>query len=172
MSLVRWDTTRELDSLQSEMNRLFSSFLEPVRGGSNGSGKRPRWIPSLDLMEADGQFVLKADLPGMKEDQIKVELEHNQLTISGERRDSHEERKDGYYRVERASGYFSRSLTLPEGIEPEAIQAEFEDGVLTVRVPKPAQTQPRRVRIPLSGNGQKSLEESETEASGTQETKE
>lgn len=161
MALVRWDRTRELDTLQGEMNRLFSSFFDtpasPGNGGNGGATAR-RWIPPMDLVETQDDFVLKADLPGIREDDVGIELEKNVLTISGERRTEHEERHEGYYRVERATGSFSRSLSLPEGIDPEAVSASFENGVLTVRIPKPAQAKPRRVKIGVGGDEPQTIE--------------
>lgn len=146
MALIRWEPARELQSIQQEMNRLFGTFFDAPPGESNGGAVR-RWIPAMDLVEEDDHFVLRADLPGLSEEDVNVELEDNVLSISGERKSEHEDRKEGYYRIERASGSFSRSLTLPEGIDPERIQARFEKGVLEVRVPKPEQRKPRRVAI-------------------------
>ncbi len=149
MALVRWDPSRELSSLQSEMNRLFQSFFDtPATGGTGGNGGTlRRWHPAMDLVETEDHFVLKADLPGVAEDDVKVELEDNVLTIAGERRHEEEAKSGGYYRLERATGVFSRSLTLPEGIDPEAVQASFDKGVLEVRIPKPEERKPRRVAI-------------------------
>ena len=147
MALIRWDPTRELTSLQSEMNRLFSSFFDtPTPAGSNGGSLR-RWIPAMDLVETDEHFVLRADLPGLTQADVSIELEDNVLTISGERKSEHEDRREGYYRVERAFGSFSRSLTLPEGVDPEAVSANFANGVLEVSIPKPAVRKPRRIEI-------------------------
>jgi HSP20 family protein len=101
----------------------------------------------MDLVETEDHFVLKADLPGVVESDVKVELEDNVLTIAGERRHEEEAKSGGYYRLERATGVFSRSLTLPEGIDPEAVQASFDKGVLEVRIPKPEERKPRRVAI-------------------------
>jgi HSP20 family protein len=112
-----------------------------------GSGALGRWIPATDLVEEGDQFVLRADLPGIDEEAVSVELEDNVLTISGERSSEKQDRKEGYARIKRASGAFSRSLTLPEGIDPESITANFDKGVLEVRVPKPEQRKPRRVAI-------------------------
>ena len=105
----------------------------------------------MDLVEEGDHYALRADLPGVSENDVKVELEDNVLTISGERRSEHEDKKEGYYRIERASGAFSRSLTLPEGIDPDGVQASFEKGVLEVHIPKPEQRKPRRVAIGVSG---------------------
>jgi HSP20 family protein len=162
MAIVRWDPTRELDSLQSEMNRLFSSFFEtPVRPGNGNGGTTTvarRWIPAMDLVETDEHFILKADLPGMTEDDVTIELENNVLTVAGERKTEHEEKHEGYYRLERATGAFSRALTLPEGIDPEAVNASFDNGVLEVRIPKPEQAKPRRVQIGVGGKEPKTIE--------------
>ena len=101
----------------------------------------------MDLVETDEHLVLRADLPGLSEDDVNIEIKDGALTISGERRAEHEEKTEGFYRVERAFGRFSRSLTLPDGINVEAIDAEFSDGVLEIRIPKPAERKPHRVRI-------------------------
>jgi HSP20 family protein len=106
-----------------------------------------RWVPALDVLEEGEEYVLRADLPGVGDDDVKVEVEEGVLTIAGKRQSGHEERKDGYHRVERFSGSFSRRLTLPEGVDPESIKAHFERGVLEVRIPKPEQRKPRRVAI-------------------------
>jgi HSP20 family protein len=166
MALVRWDATRELDSLQGEMNRLFSNFFEtPRSGGSgNGNGVSRRWIPAMDLVETQDGFVLKADLPGMGEGDVNIELENNVLTISGERKTEHEAQHEGYYRLERATGSFSRALSLPEGIDHEAVAANFDNGVLTVRIPKPEQAKPRRVKIGVGGAEPKTIDAEASDA--------
>jgi HSP20 family protein len=153
MALVRWEPVRELHSLQQEMNRLFGSFFDaPTTGGGNGGngGGIRQWIPAMDLVETKGHFVLRADLPGLTEGDVKIEVEDNVLTISGERRAEHEEQREGYYRIERASGQFVRSLTLPDGIDASSIEASFRNGVLEVRVPKPQERKPQRVSIGVS----------------------
>ena len=159
MALVRWDPVREIDSLQGEMNRLFSTFFDtPTTRGNGGNGTMRRWIPAMDLVETGEHFVLKADLPGMTENDVNIEIENNVLTISGERKTEHEEKHEGYYRLERATGAFARSLTLPEGIDAEAVSATFDNGVLEVRIPKPAQAQPRKVQIGVGGAAPKTIE--------------
>jgi len=149
MALIRWEPVRELNTMQSEMNRLFNTIFED--GPGNGGAQMRRWLPAMDLVETQDDLLLRADLPGLSESDVKIELEDNVLTISGQRKAEHEERKEGYYRVERASGAFSRALTLPEGIDPDSIQARFEKGVLEVRVPKPEERKPRRVEINVGG---------------------
>jgi len=147
MALIRWEPARELQTLQHEVNRLFGSFFETPTSAANGGTAPRRWIPAMDLVESGEQYVLRADLPGLTEDDVKIEFEDDVLTISGERRTEHEERSKEYVRVERAFGSFSRSLSLPSGIDASAIQASFANGVLEVRIPKPEQRKPHRVTI-------------------------
>ncbi|HEX5763002.1 MAG TPA: Hsp20/alpha crystallin family protein [Solirubrobacterales bacterium] len=149
MALVRWDPTRELDLLQGDMNRLFDSFFQGRGlGVANGGGSAARrWIPPMDLVEADDEYILRADLPGLGEDDLAIEVKDKVLTISGERRAEHEDRREGYHRVERAFGRFSRSLDLPEGVDAGAVSADFENGVLEVRIPKPEERQPTKIAI-------------------------
>ena len=142
MALVRWEPVRELNTIQGEINRLFNSFFDtPVA--------RARRRPAL--ASGDGPRRGRRPLrparrsPGLAEDDVKIEVEDDVLTVSGERKAEHEQRGEGYHRLERAYGSFSRSLTLPEGVDPEAVQASFDRGVLEVRIPKPEQRKPRRV---------------------------
>src|SRR5439155_20439808 len=100
MALVRWEPTREVDSLQSEVNRLFDSFFGAAARGTSAR----RWVPAMDLVETDDHLVLKADLPGLDRDDVSIEIKDGVLTVSGERKTEHEERGDGYHRVERAFG--------------------------------------------------------------------
>ena len=144
MTIVRWEPLRELNSLQTEMNRLFNSAFEGP--GGNGAAMR-RWTPAMDLLETGDHFVLRADLPGVSEEDVSIELEDSTLTIAGERKAEHEDRQEGYYRVERATGSFQRSLTLPKGVDPESVTAAFDRGVLEVRIPKPEERKPRRIHI-------------------------
>ncbi len=155
MTIVRWEPLRELGSLQNEMNRLFNTVFDTPTPANGGTAMR-RWVPAMDLVETGDHFVLRADLPGLSEEDIKIEFEDGTLTVSGERKAEHESKNEGYYRVERAFGAFSRSLTLPQGIDPEAVSAHFDRGVLEVRVPKPEERKPRRIEI--GGAAQKTIE--------------
>jgi HSP20 family protein len=145
MARVRWDPVRELDSLQTDMNRLFDRFFGTPTGGSGISGRR--WIPAMDLTETDDSLVLRADLPGVDEDDVSIEVKDGVLQISGERKDEREQKGEGFHRVERSFGRFSRALNLPDGVEPDKVEANFDNGVLEVRIPKPEETQPTRVQI-------------------------
>src|SRR5207248_6389664 len=146
----------EISTIQNEMNRLFNTLFEsPGHTGSGGNGgSLRRWIPPMDLVETEDDFVLRADLPGLNEEDVNIELEDNVLTVSGERKAEHEERKEGYYRVERSSGTFSRSLTLPEGVNPDAVKPSFDRGVLEVRVSKSEVRKSRKVAISVGVGAQ------------------
>ena len=137
------DPVREVDSLQSEVNRVFDAFFG--NGGSRGTTRR--WIPAMDLVETGDHLVLRADLPGLEKDDVEIEVKDGVLTISGERKAQHEDKSEGFYRVERSFGTFSRSLTLPKGVHADKVEAEFDKGVLEVRIPKPEEAKPHRVQI-------------------------
>ena len=130
-----------------DIDRVFDAFF-----GHTDQGRR--WVPPVDLVEAEDHFVLKADLPGLSDGDVNIEVQDGTLTISGERKAEHEQREKGWYRIERSFGRFSRSLSLPDGVDPDRIQASFSHGVLEVRIPKPEQRRPRRISISSSnGNG-------------------
>jgi HSP20 family protein len=149
MALIRWEPVAELNTIQNEMNRLFNNFFDqPAASGRAGTPAR-RWLPAMDLVETAEQYVLRADLPGLSDEDVNIQLEDNVLTISGERTAQHEQHEEGYYRLERAAGQFARSLTLPDGVDPDGVQAHFDRGVLEIRIPKPEQKKPRQVQITL-----------------------
>ena len=144
-----------------DVDRLFDAFF----GG--GERESRRWVPPMDLVEAEDHFVLKADLPGLDEGDVSIEVQDGTLTISGERKAEHEARERGWYRIERSFGSFSRSLTLPEGVHADGISAQFDRGVLEVTIPKPEERKPRRVQIQAgsrSDGGAPAVEGSATEA--------
>jgi HSP20 family protein len=140
-----------------DLHRLFNTLFE-----DRNAAIQQRWMPAMDLVEADDHFLLKADLPGLSEEDVAIEVRDNALTISGERKAEHERRERGWYRVERAFGRFSRSLSLPEGVDPDAINASFDRGVLSVTIPKPEHRKPRRIQIggapATNGNGHPAVE--------------
>lgn len=153
MALIRWEPTREIESLQQEVNRLFGSFFDVQSGRAPANGAR-RWLPAVDLVEADDHYVLHADLPGVKPEDVTVELDDDVLTVSGQRETHTDSEQGGVHRRERAHGSFSRALTLPAGIDPDSIEASFDQGVLEVRIPKPELQKPRRVAINVGGAAQ------------------
>ena len=165
MALIRWEPVAELNAIQNEMNRLFNTFVDPSAPTGRGNGTTRRWLPPMDLVETPDHYVLRADLPGLSDGDVNVQLEANVLTISGERKAEHEDQQEGYYRLERAFGAFSRSLTLPDGVDPDGVQAHFDRGVLEIRIPKPEQKKPKTVQITLGTNPDtKTIESADAEA--------
>ena len=145
-----------------DLDRVFDAPAGSVGAGNGHGGALRRWLPSMDLVETEDNFVLRADLPGLSEEDVTIEVEDRVLTISGERKAEHESTKEGFYRVERSFGEFRRSLTLPDGVDPDGITAAFDKGVLEVRIPKPEQRKPRRVAIQVGGGKDAAIEGSET----------
>jgi HSP20 family protein len=141
--------TSELDHV---FDRPFWTFRNPLRAaGQRAAG----WSPEIDVFEKDGRLVTKVDLPGLKKEDVKVEVEDGYLTISGERKSETEETKDNVYRSEREYGSFYRSVPMPEGANVEDVEATFADGVLEVSVPlaKKAVAAPRRVEVQAPTDG-------------------
>lgn len=147
MALVRWEPFRELAALQNEMSRWMGQFS----GTTPGNGSSSTWLPAVDVWETGDELVLSFDLPGIPEDKIAVELDDNTLTVSGERERTSEHSNERFYRFERRFGTFSRSVALPQGVQEDAIQANYANGVLEVRVPKPEEPKPKRIQIAGKG---------------------
>jgi HSP20 family protein len=135
------------EPFSTEFSRLFNTLWE-----APGATTR-HWVPEMDLVETDDHYLLKADLPGMKQEDVAIEFNDGALTISGERKAEYERKEKGFFRLERSFGKFSRSLTLPDGVDPDRIAAEFHDGVLDVTIPKPEARKPRRIEVAWHGNG-------------------
>jgi HSP20 family protein len=131
-----------------------------------GASATRRFVPALDVLEHEDRYVLRADLPGVDESDIDLSLDKNVLTLSGTREHRSEERTDGYVRVERATGAFRRSLTLPEGVDGEQIAATFDKGVLEVSIPKPAARRPRKLAITV-GTPAERVEDAAAEQAAT-----
>ena len=155
MALVRWEPFRELTALQNEMSR----WMGQVSGTTPGNGTSSTWLPAVDVWETDDELVLSFDLPGIPEDEIAVELDDNVLTVSGTRERTSEHPSERFYRFERRYGTFSRSVTLPQGVQEDAVQATYANGVLEVRVPKPEEPKPKRIQV---GSGQGTIEGTST----------
>jgi HSP20 family protein len=146
MALVRWEPFRELAALQNEMGRWMNQVAGGV-GAPPGNGQSSTWLPAVDVWETENELVLSFDLPGIEEDKIAVELDDNVLTVTGERERRSEHSNDRFFRFERRFGQFSRSVTLPAGVKEDEIKADYNDGVLEIRVPKPEEQRPRRIQI-------------------------
>src|SRR5919108_246855 len=147
MAIVRWEPFRELATLQNEMGRWMSHMFGNTPGLLGNGQQTSTWLPAVDVWETDSELVLSFDLPGIPEDQISVELEDNVLTVSGERERTQEHSGERFYRFERRHGSFARSMSLPQGVKESDISADYEDGVLEIRVPKPKEQKPKRIEI-------------------------
>ncbi len=145
MALVRWDPFRELNTLQSQVNRMFG--VSGVDWSDRLPADTTTWAPKVDIFETDTDLVLKAELPGIDPKDVDLSLEKNVLTLKGQRLFEHEDKKDNYHRVERSYGSFTRSFSLPTTIEEGKIRADYKDGVLTVSLPKTKQALPRQIKI-------------------------
>jgi HSP20 family protein len=148
MALVRFEPFRELAALQNEMGRWMSTLAGAT---TPGNGQSSTWLPAVDVWETENEVVLSFDLPGIPEDKITVELDDNVLTVSGERERTQEHTSERFYRFERRFGSFSRSVTLPAGVTESDITANYKDGVLEVRVPKPEEQKPKRIQVGTQG---------------------
>ena len=140
MAIIRWDPFREMTNFEDQFNRLW-------RGVADGGKRQESWLPAVDVFDTKDAVVLKAELAGMRPDDIQIEVEDNVLTIKGERRFEEKVDEDRYYRVERRFGSFQRSLALPQGVRAEDIQASYEDGILEVRVPKVEEEKPKKITV-------------------------
>ena len=140
--IVRWDPFRELESLRREMERLFDTFLSEKR-----FEREFTWAPAVEVKELPDKFVLRVDLPGIRKEDLKLEVSDNILTISGERKEEKEEKEAQYYRREIVYGSFHRSIQLPPNVDPEKITAKLENGVLTVEIPKTEKAKAKEIPI-------------------------
>ncbi len=149
-TITRWEPFRGLSTLQDQMNRLFADTL--FRGRSDESALTT-WAPAVDIYETENALVVKADLPDVNEKDLDIQVENNILTIRGERKFERDVKEDNYLRVERAYGSFSRSFSLGNTVNTEAIKAEYRDGVLTLTIPKREEAKPKQVKVSVAAAG-------------------
>jgi len=147
MALIRWtDPFRDVAVLQDRMNRLFGDLLERSQPQEEGLGTGI-WMPNVDIFETKDAICVRAELPGVKKDDVHVEVKEGVLTLRGDRRFEKEVKEENYHRIERAYGTFHRSFTLPSSVEAEKVSARMKDGVLEVDLPKKEQAKPRKINI-------------------------
>ncbi len=149
-TITRWDPFHGLSSLQEQVNLLFESNL-PARSDNSAL---TAWAPAVDIYETENELVIKADLPEVEEKDLDVRVENNMLTIRGERQFEQKVNEDNYLRIERTYGSFSRSFSLPNTVNTEAIKAEYKNGVLSIELPKRAESKPKQVKVSVA-NGNK-----------------
>ncbi len=146
MTLIRWTPSREIVGIQGEMNRMFDNFF----GAPRRVEKDDRvlyWTPRVDVEEADDQFVVTAELPGLKKDDVKIEVKDHVLTFTGEKKTENEKMDRNIHLYERAYGKFCRTFTLPDNVDVDKIEAEFKDGILHIDIPKTEEAKPRQVEV-------------------------
>lgn len=147
-SINRCGPYRDLSGLQEHLNRLFEGGFQSRSDNSNLT----TWAPAVDIYETENELVIKADLPEINEKELDVRVENNTLTIRGERKFEQKVKEGSYLRTERTYGSFSRSFSLPNTVNAETIKAEYKNGVLTVELPKRAESKPRQVKVNVTGS--------------------
>jgi HSP20 family protein len=152
MTIVRWDPFRELEQMSDRLNRAFGRSAMPTAPAAAGTEGLFSfdWAPSVDIAETAEAFEIKAELPDVKKEDVKVSVEDGELRISGERKREKEEKGKKFHRVERSYGSFMRSFTLPPNVDEARLAAEYKDGVLNVRLPKTEQAKPKAISVKVS----------------------
>ena len=147
MGLVRWDPFREIEDVQLRLNRLLGGRLETTDRDGLTFGD---WTPAVDVRETEKEYLIKADLPEVRKEDVKVEFQNGFLTVEGERRHEKEEKGTTFHKVEREYGKFVRRFALPTEIDATQVQADFRDGVLNVHLPKSARAQPKTIEVKVA----------------------
>jgi HSP20 family protein len=147
MTLIRWDPFRNVSTLQDRINRLFEESF--VQGKEGETVAACHWRPVVDIYDTEQGLVIKAELPGVKKQDVSLEIKDNILTLKGQRSRQEDVAEENYYRRERICGTFQRSFALQEHIRPEKIKARFKDGILEVLVPKPDTETPKQVTVKI-----------------------
>ncbi|HEX7767194.1 MAG TPA: Hsp20/alpha crystallin family protein [Nitrospira sp.] len=147
-ALMRWDPFRELEEMSDRLNRMVA------RPATKTNGKEALtvadWMPTVDISETAGEYVIQAELPEVKKDDVKVTLEEGVLTIQGQRRQEKDEKTTKYHRIERSYGTFVRSFSLPDQVNEDGVKAEFKDGVLNLHIPKSEKAKPRAIEVKVA----------------------
>jgi HSP20 family protein len=140
---VKWQPFEERLSLRREMDRLFDNFLgTEFKSTTNGN-----WLPEIDMSETDDEIIVKMDIPGMEQKDIKVAMSGDYLNVTGERKEEKEEKKKHYYSLERKLGMFERNIPIPTAVDPVKIKAEYNKGVLEVHLPRTPEAKPYRIPV-------------------------
>ena len=149
MALVRWDPFRELEEVSDRLNRMFA---RPATHTSNGKESMivADWTPSVDISETEGEYQIKAEIPDVRKEDVKVTVEDRVLTIQGQRKQEKEEKGTKYHRIERSYGSFARTFSLPYVIEADKVDAEFKDGVLNLHLPKSEKAKPKAIEVKVA----------------------
>ncbi len=144
------DPWRDFGTLQERINRMFDETMRALSPQWGEELERGAWMPAVDIHETDDEYVVKADLPGLKKEDIQIDLKDSTLTLKGEKRFEEKVSKDNYIRTERAYGTFVRSFTLPHNVDSEKIKASYKDGVLELTLPKKEEAKPKQIKVEVS----------------------
>jgi HSP20 family protein len=149
MNLVKWDPFRELEEVSSRLNRLFGRSTLPSESDREMLSVAD-WMPSVDISETDNSYLVKAEIPGVNKDDVKVTIEDGMLTIQGERKQEQEDRGKKYHRVERSYGCFMRNFRVPDDADDSAAKAEFKDGMLNITLNKTQKSRSNAINVSIS----------------------
>ena len=147
-ALMRWDPFRELEEMSDRLNRMVAR--PATKSSGNEALTVADWMPTVDISETAGEYVIQAELPEVKKDDVKVTLEEGVLTIQGQRRQEKDEKTTKYHRIERSYGTFVRSFSLPDQVNESGVKAEFKDGVLNLHIPKSEKAKPRAIEVKVA----------------------
>jgi HSP20 family protein len=155
MSLIRWDPFRELEEVSDRLNRVFAGLGRPALARTNGPERSealtvPDWTPVVDITETDNEYLIKAELPEVKRDDVKVSVESGVLTLHGERKKEKEEKGKKFHRIERYYGSFLRTFSVPDNVDETKVMAEFKDGLLNVHLPKTEKAKPKAIEVKVA----------------------
>jgi HSP20 family protein len=146
MAIVRWDPWTTLPTLQDRINRIFEEAF-PRSSAKEGEFALADWRPAVDTFEENNNIVIKAELPGVKKENVTIDIKDNMLTLKGERSEETEVKEENYYRKERSYGKFHRAFTLPDAVDANKIEASFKDGVLKISIPKAEEAKTKKIEI-------------------------
>jgi len=149
MNLVKWDPLRELEDVSNRLNRIFGRLPARAERGREMLAVAD-WSPSADITETDTAYLIKAEIPGVKKEDVKVSVQHGMLTMQGERKMEKEEKGKKFHRVERSYGSFVRSFRVPADADENSVKAEFKDGMLNITLTKSAKTKPEAVNVTVT----------------------
>ncbi len=149
MAIIKWNPWGELSTLQERINRLFIEAF-PQTTGTEGELTRGAWNPVVDIFDKEDSIIIHAELPGVKKNDISVEIKDNMLILKGERSVNEEVKEENYYRKERSFGSFQRAFTLPVPVDPDKIKATYKDGVLEIKLEKPEKEIPKKIRVEIT----------------------
>ena len=149
MNLVKWNPFRELEDVSNRLNSLFGKLPARSESGADMLAVAD-WMPTVDISETDAGYLIKAEIPEVKKEDVKVNIQDGMLTISGERHQEKEEKSQKFHRIERAYGSFSRSFRMPDDADENTVNAEFKDGMLNVTLPKSKKAETKSVSVSIA----------------------